>query len=106
MHYHDFIGERIQADEAKDVAGPLAEIDRYLREADSGQRFDFSEFLSRVADRAKVDEGDAKLHAQAITALVADVVPEGEVSDLVPHLPPGYEELFAFVDAGEEGAPW
>jgi uncharacterized protein (DUF2267 family) len=101
------IGERIQADEAKDLAGPLPkEIDRYLTEAESGQRFEFTEFIERVAERADVDQADAKLYAQAVAALVADVVPAGEVSDLQGDLPADYEELFEFVGADEDQVPW
>ncbi|MFB6220060.1 MAG: DUF2267 domain-containing protein [Halolamina sp.] len=101
------IGERIQADEAKDLAGPLPmEIDRFLTEAESGQRFDFTEFIERVAERADVEMAEANIRAQAITALVADVVPPGEVSDLEDDLPADYADLFEFVGAPDEETPW
>lgn len=101
------IGERIQADEAADLAAPLPmEIDRFLTEAESGQRFDFDEYLERVADRADVDEGEAKIRAQAVTALVGDVVPGGEMDDVQDDLPADYEDLFEFVDASEDQTPW
>lgn len=101
------LGERIQADEAKDLAATLPmEIDRFLTEAESEQRFDFTEFLERVADRADVDVAEAKLRSQVVVALVAEVVPEGEVDDIEDGLPADYEELFEFVGASEEAVPW
>lgn len=43
------LAERIQGDEAEALAAQLPiEIDRYLEEADSGQRFDFETFAVRV----------------------------------------------------------
>lgn len=101
------LGERLQADEAKDLAGPLPrEIGYYLRDAESGQRFDYQEFIARVAETAEVDEGEANVRAQAIVALVADVVPAGEVDDVADGLPADYEDLFEFVGAPDDQTPW
>ncbi|HET7322932.1 MAG TPA: DUF2267 domain-containing protein, partial [Halococcus sp.] len=48
------LGERLQPDEAKDLASPLPrEIDRFVATADSGQSFGYSEFVERVAERAE-----------------------------------------------------
>lgn len=99
------LGERLQADEAQDLASPLPEeIGYYLRDADSGQRFDHTEFLERVADRAGVDEGEAEIRAQAIVALIGEIVPGGELDDVEDGLPADYEPLFEFVGADE--TPW
>nr|WP_255246120.1 DUF2267 domain-containing protein [Halolamina sp. CBA1230] len=99
------LGERLQADEAEDLASPLpGEVSYYLLDANSGQGFDHAVFLERVAERAGVDEGEAKIRAQAIVALVGDVVPGGEIDDVEDGLPDDYAPLFEFVDAEE--TPW
>ncbi|MFT4882935.1 MAG: hypothetical protein ACI8U4_000432 [Natronomonas sp.] len=99
------IGERLQEGEATDLAAPLPmEIDYYLLSADHGQRFDFDEFVDRVADRAVVDEGEAAFYAQAIVDLLADTVPGGEIDDLKSQLPDDYEALFEIAEG--EATPW
>lgn len=99
------LGERLQEGEASDLAGSLPmEIDRYLEEADSGQIFDYSEFVDRVAEREEADPSDAAFHAQAIMALVADCVQEGEMDDLHDQFPEDYDDLFEMV--GAEATPW
>lgn len=99
------LGERIQEGEATDLAGPLPmEIDRYLIEADSGQRFDFDEFVSRVAERAALGDderarSEAVYYARAIVALLATVVPGSEIEQVRRQLPEdeGFESLFELV---------
>lgn len=72
------LGERIQEGEATDLASPLPqEIDYYVVSVDHGQRFDHDEFVSRVAERAEVDEADAAFYGQALVALLAECVPGG-----------------------------
>jgi len=97
------VGERLQEGEAQDLAGPLPmEIDWYLESADSGQRFDFDEFVDRVGERASADDQDALFYAQAIMSLVAELVPEGELRQVRDQLPADYDPLWNLV--GEEGA--
>ncbi|WP_224447179.1 DUF2267 domain-containing protein [Haloprofundus salilacus] len=101
------LGERLQEGEAEDLAGPLPmEIDRYLLEADSGQRFGFDEFVNRVAEREGMtdpdDAADAAFHAQAIVALVDEVAPAGEMEDVRAQLPEEYERLFELTDGQPE----
>ncbi|MFP8889068.1 DUF2267 domain-containing protein [Natrialbaceae archaeon A-CW2] len=96
------LGERLHEGEATDLASPLSmEIDRYLTEAEHGQRFDYQEFLDRVSEREgeSVDRSDANYHAQQVLAVVADVVPPGNVTKVRDGLPEDYEKLFAQVDA-------
>lgn len=103
------LGERIPEGEASNLAGALPmEIDRYLLEADSGQRFDFDEFVDRVADRAALgDDEDARSEAvfytQAIFALLADVAPGSEFEDVHNSFPAdeNYETLFELVGVEE-----
>jgi uncharacterized protein (DUF2267 family) len=99
------LGERLQPGEAKDLAGPLPmEIDRFLLEAESGQRFDWDEFLDRVWERENMtdpdDRADAAFHARAILEVVADAVPPTEMEDVRDGLPAdeGWDSLFELVD--------
>jgi uncharacterized protein (DUF2267 family) len=79
------LGERLQAGEATDLAGPLPiEIDYYLTTADHGQRFDDDEFLARVS-------------------LLAEVVSGREIEQVRNQLPDDedWETLFELVGAGK-----
>lgn len=103
------LGERIQEGEASNLAGPFPmEIDRYLIEADSGQQFDFDEFVDRVTERAALEGGDdgraeAVYYVQAVLALVADVVPDSEFEDVRAGFPDDedYDQLFELVGVEE-----
>lgn len=98
------LGERLPEGEAADLASPLPmEIDRYVSDAEHGQRFDYQEFLDRVADREGegVDRADANYHAQQLLAVVAEVVPPGNVEKVRNALPEDFEKLFALIDASE-----
>ena len=96
------LGERLQEGEAEDLAGPLPiEIDRFLTDADSGQQFDYDEFLERVAEREDADVADAAFHAQAVMALVAEAIPGGLLEDVRANLPSEYDDLFELVDEEE-----
>lgn len=93
------LGQRIHSGEASDLAGALPlEIDRFLEEAESGQRFSRSEFISRVAEIEDSEEADAFRHIQLVFQLVAEVVPAGEVQDIYADLPDEFEDFFAEVD--------
>ncbi|MFC7157389.1 DUF2267 domain-containing protein [Halomarina halobia] len=101
------LGERLQAGEAEDLAGPLPmEIDRFLIEAESGQRFDYDEFIDRVWERENMtdpdDRADAAYHAQAILDVVSGAVPPGELSQVRDQLPADFDDLFELVDADVE----
>ncbi len=93
------LGERLHEGEATDLASPLPmEIDRYLTEAEHGQRFDYQDFLERVADREGVDRSDANYHAQQVIAIVAEIVPPGNIEKARNQLPEEFETLFEHVD--------
>lgn len=99
------LGERIQAGEAKDLAGALPmEINRYLLEAESGQRFDWDEFLDRVWEREQMsdpdDRADAAYHARVIVDVMSDAVPPGEMQQVRDGLPADedWDELFELAD--------
>jgi uncharacterized protein (DUF2267 family) len=78
------------------------EIDWYLESAESGQRFDFDEFVDRVGERANADDQDALFYSQAIMSLVAELVPGGEMQQVRDQLPDDYDPLWDLV--GEEEA--
>ncbi|WP_049890323.1 DUF2267 domain-containing protein [Natronorubrum sulfidifaciens] len=96
------LGERLQEGEATDLASPLPmEIDRYLTHAEHGQRFDYQEFLDRVADREGVDRADANYHAQQLLAVVAEVVPAGNLEKIDGQLPEEFDPLFELIETAE-----
>jgi uncharacterized protein (DUF2267 family) len=96
------LGERLQAREATDLAGSLPmEIDYYLESADHGQRFDYDEFLDRVADRATLDRSDANHYGQVVVGLVSELVSRAEIEEIRAGLTADYDDLFALIDAEE-----
>ena len=96
------LGERLQEGVADNLAGPLPmEIDYYLESADSGQRFDYDEFVERTAERAKVDESKAAYYGRVVFGLVSELVSRAEIEEIRAQLPDDYEDLFALIDAEE-----
>lgn len=102
------LGERLSADEAKDLASPLPmEIDRFVTDVEHGQHFGWTEFVHRVAERANAEPSDAAFYAKAVVALLYDLEPAGEILDIRNSLPVDeYEDLFELVDVEEAAAPW
>ncbi len=114
------IGERVDEGGATDIASPLPmEIDRYLLQVDHGQGYDFDEFVDRVRERlnyadldletgygkpSSVDEAEAVYRIKAVTALLAETVPGGEIANVEAQFPDDFDELFELVDA--ESTPW
>jgi uncharacterized protein (DUF2267 family) len=105
------LGQRIPAGNAEDLAASLPmEIQWYLTGAvaEHGQRFDWREFVSRVAEIEGADPPDAAYHAQVIVDLVASQVPPSDFQQLRDMLPEDEDDenwgkLFAVVDAGGWG---
>ncbi|MFW6384890.1 MAG: DUF2267 domain-containing protein [Halodesulfurarchaeum sp.] len=103
------LGERLQAGEASNLAAPLPmEIDRYLLEADSGQRFDWDEFVDRVWEREEMtdpdDRADAVYHARVIVSILDDVLPSNEVRQLRNQFPEDedWDNLFELIDVDDD----
>lgn len=93
------LGERLQAGEAKDLAGQLPmEIDQFLLQADSGQRFPYDEFLDRMADCEGVERSEAAYHARLVVQLVTETVYASEIQEVLSNLPEEYLDLFELVD--------
>lgn len=114
------IGERVDEGGATDIASPLPmEIDRFLLHVDHGQQYDFDEFVERVVDRMNyddleletaygkpsgIDEPEAVYRIKAVTALLSETVPGGEIANVEAQFPEEFEEMFELVDA--ETTPW
>lgn len=114
------IGERVDEGGATDIASPLPmEIDRYLLQVDHGQQYDFDEFVTRVHERlnyddldletgygkpSSVDEADTVYRIKAVTALLSETVPGGEIANVEEQFPADFDEMFELVDA--ETTPW
>ena len=105
------LGQRLQAGEAADLAGSLPmEIGWYLTGAvhEHGERFDWREFVRRVAEIEGVDPPEAAYHAQVIVDLVSQAVPASALREVRDQLPEAEDDddwgqLFAVVDAGGWG---
>lgn len=101
------LGQRIPEGNAEDLAASLPmEIKWYLTGAvdDHGQRFDWREFVSRVAEIERADPADAAYHARVIIDLVREEVPGSDFQQLRDMLPEDEDDenwgsLFEVVDA-------
>jgi uncharacterized protein (DUF2267 family) len=101
------LGQRIPAGNAEDLAASLPmEIKWYMTGAvhEHGQRFDWTEFVSRVSEIEGTDRSDAAYHAQVIVNLVSTLVPPSDLQQLRDQLPESEDDenwgkLFALVDA-------
>ncbi|MFB6354249.1 MAG: DUF2267 domain-containing protein [Halobacteriales archaeon] len=102
------LGQRIQAGEADDLASSLPmEIGWYLTGpvTEHGERFDWREFVDRVAEIENVDPPAAAYHAQVVIDVVSEAVPAAELRQIRDQLPEAEDDedwgkLFAVVDAG------
>ena len=102
------LGQRIPEGNAEDLAASLpTEIKWYMTGAvaEHGQRFDWSEFVTRVSAIENEDPPEAAYHARVIVDLVHDVVPESDFRQLRDQLPESQDDedwgqLFEVVDAG------
>lgn len=102
------LGERIPAGAAEDLAASLPmEVKWYLTGAvyDHGQRFDWQEFVARVADIEQAEPADAAYHARVVIDLVRTLVPPSDFQQLRDQLPEAEDDenwgkLFEVVDSG------
>jgi uncharacterized protein (DUF2267 family) len=102
------LGSRIPEEAAEDLAASLPmEVGWLLTGAvkEHGQRFDWHEFVSRVADIEAQDPEDSAYHAQVVMDFVASLVPESDIRDLRGMLPEAesaenWQKLFTVIDAG------
>lgn len=102
------LGQRIPEGNAENLAASLPmEIKWYLAGAvdEHGQRFDWREFVARVAEIERTDPADAAYHARVIVDLLREEVPGSDFQQLRDMLPEGEDDenwasLFEVVDAG------
>jgi uncharacterized protein (DUF2267 family) len=98
------LGQRLPEGNAADLAASLPmEIKWYMTGAvhEHGQRFDWSEFVDRVAAIEQTDPAEAAYHARVIVDLVHTLVPESDFQQLRDSLPEDddWGKLFEVVDA-------
>jgi uncharacterized protein (DUF2267 family) len=98
------LGQRLPEGNAADLAASLPmEIKWYMTGAvhDHGQRFDWSEFVDRVAAIEQTDPAEAAYHARVIVDLMHTLVPESDFQQLRDSLPEDddWGNLFEVVDA-------
>jgi uncharacterized protein (DUF2267 family) len=89
------LADRISGGEAQDLASQLP---RDLQDAlqpmrEEAEAFDVDEFVRRVAERAQVDDDEARTGAAAVLTTVREAVTPGEFEDIVSQLPQDYREL-------------
>jgi uncharacterized protein (DUF2267 family) len=65
--------------------------------AGTGERFDRSDFIARVASRAGVDEPQAAYLARTVVEVVDEATGEGIMSKVLGSLPP---DIRSFIAAG------
>lgn len=93
------LSERLFPGEAEDLAGALPEeLDYYVLDAESGQRFSRDEFIQRVAEIEGVDKADAFRHIQVMMDILSEAVPEGELEDVTSELPEEFDDFFELVE--------
>jgi len=101
------LGQRLPAGNAADLAASLPmEIKWYLTGAvdEHGQRFDWSEFVARVAEIEGIDPADAAYHARVVVDVVHAQVPASDFRQLRDALPESEDDenwgmLFEVVDS-------
>ncbi|MEF8839707.1 MAG: DUF2267 domain-containing protein, partial [Haloarculaceae archaeon] len=106
------LGQRLQAGQAKNLGASLPmEVGWYLTGAveKHGQRFDWEEYVERVAEIEGREFTEAAYDAQVLVDLVSEQVAPSEVDQIRDQLPGGrssenWGKLFAVVDAGGWGA--
>ena len=101
------LSERIDPGQASNLGAQLpGELGRFLEQVDDVDRFEFEEFVGRVADREEIGEGDpadVAFRAQVVVDVLEEAVDEGALEDVRRQLPTdeGYEDLFEIAKAEE-----
>lgn len=91
------LGERLTEIEAVDLAAQLPPaIGRFLTVVDMNKDFDLETFYKHVSQRESIVQPEAKEHAHAVMSVVMEIVPPGELRDVLDRLPEEYDALFTF----------
>ncbi len=90
----EVLGERLSGDEARALAGELpGELRMWLLSGgEHAQRFDVSEFMQRVADRADVDPETGDKQARTVLLALGRLVRRDEMAKLAAELPREYRD--------------
>ena len=89
------LGERLSADEAKDLAAQLPrEIAVYMTDAGEAQRFSLDDFFKKVSEREPADLPEATYHARAVVEVLSECVSAGEMGDVRQQFPADWRPLF------------
>jgi len=95
------LGERLLEDEKKDLAAQLPrELQHYLEEVESGQKFTLDEFIKRICDREGNKANDAMYHMRVVFEVLQEAVSAGEMDQVKDQLP---EDFAPFFEAGSSG---
>ncbi|MFC4437741.1 MULTISPECIES: DUF2267 domain-containing protein [Natrialbaceae] len=103
------LSERVDPGQAENLGSQLpGELARFLEDVDDVERFEFDEFVDRVAEREEIgedDAADAAFHARVVLDVVEGAVTEGALEDIKNQLPTdeGYDDLFEIAES--EGSP-
>lgn len=95
------LAQRITPTETADLAGqlpgPLGDVMRQCGRKHP-ESFGAEEFRKRVAERIGARPVTAEWDASAVLSTLADVVPDGQLNELLSQLPSGYAPLFGKPD--------
>jgi uncharacterized protein (DUF2267 family) len=90
------LAERVSGGEATDIAEQLpSELSPWLDNPSKAERFDFVEFMRRVAERASVTLPVAEQYTRAVFRAISRTVSDDELHDLASELP---RDLAALLD--------
>lgn len=103
------LSERIQPGEAENLGAQLPEeLGRHLEKVDEVERFDFEEFVDRVAERENVgdgDRGEVTYRSRVVLEVVDEAVSEGAIDDVKHQLTEEFDELFELTETEETAGP-
>lgn len=99
------LGERITAGEAEAVAAYLPEefAGALLEPGTPATDLSVDEFAESVADRAGVEPDVARSYVRAVTAALAESIPDYEYRDVLDQLPDDYAPLLGAIVHPDEG---
>jgi uncharacterized protein (DUF2267 family) len=88
------LAERLSGGEAEDIRDRLPpEIRPMMHDGAAAEPFGLDDFVSRVAERERVDPGTAKRHATAVFAALGRAIGHDELHDMASELPKDFEPL-------------